>query len=114
MLGKYIFSSNLPSCLGHFLYFIIVSKINQGSCLGCLGGDDAPVIQNNSIPFLGPPKDQYVIINLTEVHLEPTLNVQTEESELALLSSKENTGPAPESEFHSGILKVQNKWDQRT
>ena len=21
---------------------IIVSKINQGSCLGCLGGDDAP------------------------------------------------------------------------
>ena len=22
--------------------FIIVSKINQGSCLGCLGGDDAP------------------------------------------------------------------------
>ena len=21
----------------------VVSKINQGSCLGCLGGDDAPV-----------------------------------------------------------------------
>lgn len=72
------------------------------------------IIQTNSIPFLGPPKDHYVIINLTEVHLEPTLNVQTEEPELALLSSKENTGPAPESEFQRSILKVQDNWDQRT
>ena len=23
---------------------MLVSKINQGSCLGCLGGDDAPVL----------------------------------------------------------------------
>ena len=63
---------------------------------------------------MGPLKDQYVIINLTEVHLEPTLNVQTEEPELALLSSKENIGPAPESEFQRSILKVQDNWDQRT
>ena len=41
--NKDFFSSNLPSFMGHFLQFIIVSKINQGSCLGCLGGDDAPV-----------------------------------------------------------------------
>ena len=72
------------------------------------------MIQNKSIPFIGPPKGQYVIINITEVHLEPTLNVQTEEPELALLSSKENTGPAPESEFQRSILKVQDNWDQRT
>ena len=26
---------------------IIVSKINQGSCLGCLGGDDAPAELND-------------------------------------------------------------------
>ena len=25
--------------------FIVVSKINQGSCLGCLGGDDAPAVK---------------------------------------------------------------------
>ena len=54
LLGRIIkifISSNLPSCLGHFLQFIIVSKINQGSCLGCLGGDDAPAIlgHNNFI-----------------------------------------------------------------
>ena len=27
---------------GPFIIAYIVSKINQGSCLGCLGGDDAP------------------------------------------------------------------------
>ena len=30
----------------------VVSKINQGSCLGCLGGDDAPDIDN--LPELKP------------------------------------------------------------
>ena len=49
--NKDFFPSNLPSCLGHFLYFIIVSKINQGSCLGCLGGDDAPEGSISSFHF---------------------------------------------------------------
>ena len=53
-------------------------------------------------------------VNVIKVYLEPTLNVQTEEPELALLSSKENVGPAPESEFQRSILKVQDNWDQRT
>ena len=39
---QYILRSFL---FGHFLHSITVSKINQGSCLGCLGGDDAPVIK---------------------------------------------------------------------
>ena len=38
----------------------VVSKINQGSCLGCLGGDDAPDIgflawQNKFCPFFQLP-----------------------------------------------------------
>ena len=30
--------------------FCILSKINQGSCLGCLGGDDAPVLCTSNNP----------------------------------------------------------------
>ena len=42
MLGRKIriflfFKSAKP-----FIIVYVVSKINQGSCLGCLGGDDAP------------------------------------------------------------------------
>ena len=39
----YTFSAVFCSkCVTVFLNQNIVSKINQGSCLGCLGGDDAP------------------------------------------------------------------------
>ena len=31
--------------VGPFLIVALVSKINQGSCLGCLVGDDAPAIR---------------------------------------------------------------------
>ena len=48
-------------------------------------------------------------VNVIKVYLEPTLNVQTEEPELALLSSKENIGPAPESEFQRSVLKIQDR-----
>ena len=37
--------------LFHLSDFLIVSKINQGSCLGCLGGNDAPVYEIVKIYF---------------------------------------------------------------
>ena len=42
--NKYIFlSANLQICQTVWsISYSLVSKINQGSCLGCLGGDDAP------------------------------------------------------------------------
>ena len=58
------------------------------------------------------------IVNYMENHKRQEFGILRrsvkEEPELALLSSKENTGPAPESEFQRSILKVQDNWDQRT